>query len=67
MKIDGRAIANEILNELKERVQKLKEKGLPNGKAILEKPLKTLGEHEVQVDLGEGIKVNVKISLIPLK
>jgi large subunit ribosomal protein L9 len=35
--------------------------GYKDLKIELEKPIKTLGEHIVQIDLGEGIKAKVKI------
>lgn len=41
----------------------LAEKGLKNVTAELTSHLKTLGEHEVTIDLGEGIKTKIKISL----
>lgn len=32
----------------------------------LEKPLKTLGEYEIEINLGKGIKCKIKIKLEPL-
>lgn len=35
------------------------------GKAVLEKHLKTLGEHKVAIDLGEGVQTNITVELVP--
>lgn len=40
-------------------------KGFRNVKIILERPLKSLGSHEVSLDLGNGVKGLVKITLAP--
>lgn len=50
-------------NELEEALLK---KGIKNFKVNLEKPLKTLGIHEVEINLGENQKVNLKVELKPL-
>ena len=34
--------------------------------ALLDKPIKKLGEHRVEVNLGKGIKANLKINVISL-
>lgn len=39
----------------------LNNEGVPEVKVLLEKPIKDLGEKEVKVDLGEGVKTKVKI------
>lgn len=36
--------------------------GYKNLKIELEKPIKTIGEHKVAIDLGEGIKAKMKIT-----
>lgn len=43
----------------------LREQGLGDAEPVLEKPLKTLGEHAVPVDFGRGIKSTVKVILKP--
>ncbi len=50
----------------KEIEKALEEKGIKNFKVNLEKPLKALGIHEVEVNLGENQKVNLKVELKPL-
>ncbi|MGC9611017.1 MAG: 50S ribosomal protein L9 [Minisyncoccia bacterium] len=40
----------------------LSRQGYKDLKIELEKPIKTLNEHTIQVDLGEGIKAKLKIS-----
>ena len=35
-------------------------------KVILEKPIKKLGEHQVEINLGMGVKTKVKIVITPL-
>ena len=39
----------------------LEERGIPDVKADLEKPIKSLGEKEIEIDLSEGVKTKVKI------
>ncbi|MEK7086825.1 MAG: 50S ribosomal protein L9 [Patescibacteria group bacterium] len=39
----------------------LSRKGYKNLKVELEKPIKTIGEHTVPIDLGEGIKIKLKV------
>ncbi len=39
-------------------------KGYKNVKVILERPIKTLGEHVVPVDLSNGIKGAIKIKIV---
>ena len=39
----------------------LKEKGFDKVEVELKKPIKEIGEHQVQVNFGEGIKVKLKI------
>ena len=34
--------------------------------ALLDKPIKKLGEHRVEINLGKGVKVNLKIKVISL-
>lgn len=41
----------------------LKEKGFKDFKVVLEKPLKHLGEHTAEVDMGYGIKGKIKVIL----
>lgn len=39
----------------------LEDKGFQNIKIKLEKPLKTLGEQALEIDLGEGVRTSLKI------
>lgn len=39
----------------------LEEKGILSAEAKLKKPLKELGEHQIEINLGEGIKADIKI------
>ena len=39
----------------------LEERGIPDAKADLEKPIKVLGKTTIPVDLGEGVKTEVKV------
>lgn len=55
-KVFGSVTESEIKNSLVE-------KGFPDLKVELEKPVKTLGEHQVDVDLGRGVKTKIKIIL----
>lgn len=41
----------------------LREQGLGGAEPVLEKPLKTLGEHAVPIDFGRGVKGKVKIRI----
>ncbi len=41
----------------------LKEKGVLSVKVELKKPLKELGEHQVEINLGEGIRAELKVLL----
>jgi len=41
----------------------LKEAGIEAGKVFLDKPLKSLGEYEVEIELGAGIKTKVAVIL----
>lgn len=41
----------------------LKERGIRNTKAEITRPLKELGPHKVTVNLGEGVKGEVKVTL----
>jgi large subunit ribosomal protein L9 len=41
----------------------LGDKGFGGSKVVLEQPFKELGEHQVEVDLGGGVKAKVKIHL----
>lgn len=56
---------NEVFGSVNERdiELELKEKGFANIKAYLPKALKSIGEQEVEVDLGEGIKAKVKVEV----
>ena len=38
---------------------------LKNSKIILEKPIKKLGEHQVEIDLSRGVKANLKVVIQP--
>ena len=53
----GSVTAGDIEKELKGR-------GF-DGKAVLEKPLKTRGDHIVEIDLGEGVRSRTIISIVP--
>lgn len=44
----------------------LRDRGAGRGKAILERPIKSVGEHHVEVDLGEGVKTGVKVIVKPV-
>lgn len=35
--------------------------GIKDIKVNLERPIKILGEHQVEIDLGKGVKVNIKV------
>jgi len=37
---------------------------MPNIEVNLERPIKTLGEHQVEINLGKGVKVNIKVSVL---
>ena len=37
---------------------------LENIKIGLERPIKTLGEHQVEIDLGRGVKTTIKINVV---
>lgn len=39
----------------------LKDKGFGVEKILIEEPIKTLGEHSVEVDLGEKVKTKIKV------
>ncbi len=41
----------------------LNKKGYRMAEALLPKPIKTLGEHKVQLNLGKGIKIDLKITI----
>lgn len=41
----------------------LSQKGYGVAEAILPKPIKTLGEHTIQLNLGKGIKADLKITI----
>lgn len=41
----------------------LKEKGIKECAALLERPLKSVGEHTIPLDLGEGIHVSIKVKI----
>ena len=41
----------------------LEEKGFKNLEVILEKPLKTLGEYPIKIDLGRGVDAEIKVIL----
>ena len=45
----------------KEIEKELSKKNFPNAKANLPRPIKTLGEHNVEINLGEGIKSKIKL------
>jgi len=45
--------------------KKLVEKGFEDAKVVLKKPLKTTGKHQIEVDLGEGIKGVIEVTLTP--
>lgn len=42
-------------------------KGIRPGKAVLQKPLRMLGEHEARIEFGYGITGIVKVTLKPTK
>lgn len=44
----------------------LHEYAINNMEVVLEKPIKKLGDHQVEVNLGKGIKANLKIKVISL-
>ena len=48
----------------KEIHEALVKKGFSGGKAVLERHLKTLGEHKVTIDLGEGIKTAIIVEIV---
>jgi len=52
----GSVTARDIKDELEKS-------GVRHGKAILIRPIKTLGETKVEIDFGEGVKTTVEISL----
>lgn len=49
----------------KEVQAELSVRGYRGATVKLAKPLKTLGEHLVEIDLGEGIKTTVAITVVP--
>ncbi|MEK7168177.1 MAG: 50S ribosomal L9 C-terminal domain-containing protein, partial [Patescibacteria group bacterium] len=38
--------------------------GIKDIKVNLERPIKTLGEHRVEIDLGKGIKAKIKLKVL---
>lgn len=42
----------------------LAERGYRGAEAVLDKPLRSLGEHKVEIDFGRGIKATARIILI---
>ncbi|MEK9168316.1 MAG: 50S ribosomal protein L9 [Patescibacteria group bacterium] len=38
--------------------------GIKDIKVNLERPIKTLGEHQVEIDLGKGIKAKIKLKVL---
>jgi len=56
----------EIFGSVKaEAIKKsLREQGIGAGEPVLEKPLKTLGEHTVPIDFGRGVKSTVRVILL---
>ena len=57
--IDAKDIKEKIIEEIGS-VEALK-----NSEIILEKPIKKLGEHQVEIDLKQGIKAKIKILIQP--
>jgi len=45
----------------------LAERGFSGAEPVLEKPLKTLGKHEVKVELPEGVEARVTAEVVPKK
>jgi large subunit ribosomal protein L9 len=56
----GEAFGSVSKEDIKKRIQ---DKG--NFEIILKHPIKSLGEHEVEVDLSKGIRAKLKISVKP--
>lgn len=59
----GTVFGSVTVNDIKKKIQS--ERGLDDFKIDLEKPIKTIGDFSVEVDLGEGVKTVAKISVIP--
>lgn len=59
--------AGEIFGSVSaEQIQKsLEEKGYGKAEVILEKPLRSIGDHKAGVNFGRGIKGEIKINLSP--
>lgn len=65
----GEVYGSIIKDDIKERIcLKIEElrKHEKEIKVKLDRPLKTLGEHEIEINLGKGIKCKIKIKLEPL-
>jgi large subunit ribosomal protein L9 len=45
----------------KDLTDALRQKGFKDIEAAIKHPIKTLGEHAVELDLGEGIKTSIKV------
>ncbi len=45
--------------------KKLKSLGFPGVSAILDKPIRHVGEHEIEITIGRGIRGKIKISVMP--
>lgn len=60
--IFGSVGKNAIIAEIR---KKHKETEFPDIEINLEKPLKTIGEHLMEVDLGKGVKTKIKILIEP--
>lgn len=54
----GRVFGSINASEIKKALEDL---GYQNFELILEKPIKELGEHSVEISLGKGIKAKIKI------
>lgn len=58
----GSVAKDAIISEIR---KKYEETELSEAEINLEKPLKTLGEHLIEINLGEGIKTKIKIAIEP--
>ena len=45
--------------------KKLKNEGLSGALVMLDKPIRHIGEHEIEVTIGRGVKGKINISVVP--
>ncbi len=63
----GKLFAGIKQADIKEKIKALKKVELAEEHILLKKHLKEIGEHQVEIDLGSGLKTQILVKIKPIK